>query len=201
MKDLVICLVGESGSGKTTIANMLEKFGYNVIQSYTTRKPRYKGEYGHIFATVDDFINTPEEEILSFTHFNGNYYWITRDLIAGKGTSIFVVDPKGVSELFNKKDDTFDMFVIYVKTSEEIRKSRMLSRISPSLTYEEKEAEIKRVYSRLENDKKEFSLIYPCNLVVSNEGDIENLVLFLNGVIKELEYNLLSSYRRERNDK
>ncbi len=47
--DIIICLVGESGSGKSTIAELLEKEGYNYIKSYTTRKPRYKGERGHIF--------------------------------------------------------------------------------------------------------------------------------------------------------
>ena len=31
MRDKIICLVGESGSGKSTIAELLEKEGYNYI--------------------------------------------------------------------------------------------------------------------------------------------------------------------------
>ena len=41
MKDILFCLVGASGSGKTSVAYALqEKYGYNVIESYTTRPKR-----------------------------------------------------------------------------------------------------------------------------------------------------------------
>ena len=50
--DTIFCLVGPSGSGKTTVAKALEKHGYNVIQSYTTRPRRSENEWGHTFVTV-----------------------------------------------------------------------------------------------------------------------------------------------------
>ena len=54
MKDKIICLVGPSGSGKTTIAKELEKEGYNIIHSYTDRKPRVENEWGHTFVSVEE---------------------------------------------------------------------------------------------------------------------------------------------------
>lgn len=47
--DRLVLLVGPSGSGKTTIAKELEKEGYNIIHSYTTRPPREPDEWGHTF--------------------------------------------------------------------------------------------------------------------------------------------------------
>ncbi len=49
MQDKLILLVGPSGSGKTTISKELEKEGYNIIHSYTTRMPREPNEWGHTF--------------------------------------------------------------------------------------------------------------------------------------------------------
>lgn len=48
-KQKIINIVGKSGSGKTTIAKELEKLGYNIIHSYTTREPREENEWGHTF--------------------------------------------------------------------------------------------------------------------------------------------------------
>ncbi|MDV7402737.1 hypothetical protein RZS08_65550, partial [Arthrospira platensis SPKY1] len=79
MKDKIICLCGESGSGKTTIAELLEKEGYNYIQSYTTRKARFEGEKGHIFVDEPPMDSTgiPEEEnfvdtddMIAYTYFD-----------------------------------------------------------------------------------------------------------------------------------
>ena len=57
MKPLFL-FVGKSASGKTTIVNLLEKtYGYKAVESYTTRKPRYDGERGHIFISEGDFDN------------------------------------------------------------------------------------------------------------------------------------------------
>lgn len=47
--DRLVLLVGPSGSGKTTVAKELEKEGYNIIHSYTTRLPREPDEWGHTF--------------------------------------------------------------------------------------------------------------------------------------------------------
>ena len=72
----LLLFVGPSGSGKTTIANMMElECGYHQVQSYTTRKPRYKGETGHIFISNEDFDRLGE--FAAYTVYNGNKYGTT----------------------------------------------------------------------------------------------------------------------------
>jgi Guanylate kinase len=59
----IICISGESGSGKTTIAELLEKRGYNYIESYTTRPMRFQDEEGHIFVNMDRYNKDKKVEI------------------------------------------------------------------------------------------------------------------------------------------
>ena len=54
--DKIVCLVGPSGSGKTTIAKELEMMDYNIIHSYTTRKPREPNEWGHTFVDRNELV-------------------------------------------------------------------------------------------------------------------------------------------------
>jgi guanylate kinase len=98
--DRIIALVGESGSGKTTIAKELEKRGYNVIKSYTTRPEREPGEWGHIFGDMDWYFNdTNGDRVIADTFYNNEYYWATKEQYQGKGTSIYIIDPLGTYSL------------------------------------------------------------------------------------------------------
>lgn len=93
--DVIFCLIGPSGSGKTTIAKMLEKDGYNIIHSYTTRKPRKRNEWGHKFAK--DF--TPNGEVIAHNVYNGNHYWAEKGQYEGRGKSVYIIDPPGFEQL------------------------------------------------------------------------------------------------------
>ena len=106
MTDKIVNLVGASGSGKTTLAKELEKKGFNVLQSYTTRKPRCKSEWGHTF--MEDWFPVYTDSVLTgfesiegkyididdvVAYFNdydtSEYYFATKDQYQGKGT-IFI---------------------------------------------------------------------------------------------------------------
>lgn len=104
MKDKIVCLVGPSGSGKTTIAKELEKEGFNVIQSYTTRPPREPGEWGHIFSDIKEYINATikhemQNYLIAYQKLYDHHYWATKEQYKNKGTSIYVVDPKGAGQV------------------------------------------------------------------------------------------------------
>lgn len=183
MKDKIICLVGESGSGKTTIAELLEKEGYNYIESYTTRKPRYEGEKGHIFVdTIPTVLNThgfSREKILkagiiAYTYFDNAYYWATREQYQGKGTSIYIIDVAGIKKLKGKVKDA-EIIVIYLKADRKVRMKRMLTERDP-----------KTVADRIKNDDKAFKNVewdYMVNANNSIEEVLEGIKAILHGDI------------------
>ena len=125
MNKPLFLFVGRSASGKTTIANMLEeKYGYTQVRSYTTRKPRYDGEIGHIFITKEEFANL--DDIVSYTLYNGNEYGTTTKLL--DENSVFVVDVPGVESLLEKYETNRQVCIIYFDTSVYNRINRMIDR-------------------------------------------------------------------------
>lgn len=101
MSKLLITLLGVSGSGKTTLANKLaKKYGYTVLKSYTTRKPRENDEAdlsSHTFCSLDDVAEL-QDEIVCSNWFNANYYFATRSQL--DEADIYVVDRKGLIDLY-----------------------------------------------------------------------------------------------------
>ncbi|EHI99650.1 guanylate kinase/L-type calcium channel region [Clostridium sp. DL-VIII] len=179
MRDKIICLVGESGSGKSTIAELLEKEGYNYIQSYTTRKPRFKNEKGHIFVEhapeVFDTNDFSKEEILkngiiAHTYFDNNHYWATKEQYQNKGISLYIVDPDGVKEIKNDIKDS-EIVAIYIKVDEEERRRRMLKKRDPQ-----------SVKDRIEYDREIFKIVQ-CEYVINNNENIDDTVKLIKQIV------------------
>lgn len=186
--DRIVCLVGESGSGKTTIAEELEKKGYNYIQSYTTRPQRYEGEKGHIFVDclpkehfyVIDCIDNevfPSNNVIAYTEIKKHHYWALKSQYKNKGISIYVIDPRGIKDLRDRLwndniEGEVDILGIYLKADEKIR----LDRVS-------KEYESEKAAERLARDKGKFDVI-DCNYVVDANRDISEV---LKDVIEIIE--------------
>jgi guanylate kinase len=189
--DKIIALVGESGSGKTTIAKELEKRGYNVIKSYTTRPPREPGEWGHTFVDrgnygldsgifLNSFTYYHPCKIIACTFYNGYHYWATTWQYQGKGTSIYVVDPAGVKDLKNNIKDA-EILVIYLKADQETRYARMLKRGTNSI--KSRLEIVKDARQRLEHDESVFTC-FSANYVIDANRGIEDVLEDIEGVIK-----------------
>lgn len=117
--------VGKSASGKTTIADILEqKYNHKQVQSYTTRKPRYDGEVGHMFITEDEF--KALDGIVAYTFYNNNHYGTTSKQL--DECSIYVVDVPGVETLLEKYHANRPIVIIYFDTTVYTRINRMLDR-------------------------------------------------------------------------
>ncbi len=168
--DRIICLVGESGSGKTAIAKALEEQGYNIIHSYTTRPPRYQGEWGHTFITEEDFLSRANKVALNDKGLGGYKYWAERHQYKDKGDSIYVVDPEGVRTLKETINDA-DILVIYIRMSLELR----YSRLGTSHGYEE-------ATRRIERDRDVFDVV-ECDYCISNDGRLEDTLSNISGVL------------------
>jgi guanylate kinase len=125
MNQPLYLFVGKSASGKTTIADILEqKYNHKQVQSYTTRKPRYDGEVGHMFITEDEFKDL--DGIVAYTFYNNNHYGTTSKQL--DQCSIYVVDVPGVETLLEKYQTDRPIIIIYFDTTVYTRINRMLDR-------------------------------------------------------------------------
>ena len=125
MSKPLLLFVGPSGSGKTTIANILEEqYEYSQVQSYTTRRPRYEGEIGHIFISEEEFNSLGE--LAAYTVYNGNKYGTTVKQL--DECDIYVIDIDGVKTLLKNYKTDRSICIVYFSTSVYTRINRMLKR-------------------------------------------------------------------------
>lgn len=156
----LILLVGKSGSGKTTIAEYLEKnYGMKMLESYTTRKPRYEGERGHTFITYEEYIHLPNK--IGTTYFDGKYYCCTQEQC--ETADVYIIDPDGVKTFRRNYVGERRYYTIYLQINPIVRFWRMLKR----------DRSFKKAFSRVVHDHKKFGRFFP-NFYISRDT-IENM--------------------------
>ena len=195
-RDVLICLVGASGTGKTTVAYALqEKYGYNVLESYTTRPKRYKGEKGHTF--VDELQEAWNHfpwiegkalpgNVIAYNKYNGFEYWATREQYKGKGISLYVVDVPGVEMLRHKVKDA--KIVVIALWAELYRiKERLFERegVYGQADHGKLDAMVDAIDKRIVYDWEAFAVI-PCDYSVDANTDLDTVVERVNGIIKDV---------------
>lgn len=173
----IYCIVGPSGCGKTTLVEALEKkYGFNVIQSYTTRPPRYEGETGHIFVTPEEFKLLGE--MCAYTKFDGHEYGVTADLI--EQNDLYVIDPAGVEFLRNTYKGTKGVKVIGITAPTDVLIERMQQRGDSD----------EKIVKRLANDAemfKDFNNIVDITLRTDN-STVEEICDALQWHVENFEY-------------
>lgn len=170
----IYLFVGASGSGKTTIVERLEKqYGLKSIQSYTTRKPRYEGEKGHIFITKKEFSEL--KDICAYTVFNGNQYGATSAQV--NTHELYVIDPKGIEFFKNNYVGNKNWFVIYLNVPIDIRCNRMVKRGDSE----------SKIIERLVNDYKEFYMADVLADIVIENYNLESTIDHIWQFIQEKE--------------
>ena len=121
----ILCLYGPSGCGKTTATQFLEeKYGANVICSYTTRPMREneRNMVEHYFVGEVP----PREEMLAYTKFGDYEYWALKSQVFGPLT-VYVVDEAGINQMA-KLTDEFRIYPVHIKRTE---KKRLDTGVSP----------------------------------------------------------------------
>lgn len=177
-RKVLTLLVGESGSGKTVVADFLKNtFGMRVLQSYTTRPPRYKGEDGHIFISEEEF--GALEDKVAYTEFDGYKYCATKTQI--EESDIYIVDPDGIETLKKYKEENGldkELLTIMIYASPYLRAARMEARGDDD----------KMIANRIENDVKKFeNITYDFALINGLNGPIEKVGLQIYSIISMVE--------------
>ena len=150
MKNIYL-VVAPSGAGKTSLVNELEQtYGYKSIQSYTTRKPRYEGEKGHIFVNDKEFDKL--EEIIAYTEFCGFKYCATESQI--EESDLYIIDPKGINYFKEHYKGSKKIKIIYVQAVVSILFERLVKR--GKRTGLSHRAAVSGALKRIENDIIEF---------------------------------------------
>jgi guanylate kinase len=157
----MIVLVGASASGKTELAKILfQLYGYTKCITTTTREPRQNEVDGidYHFLSMNQFLKLKDDNsFLEVTEYNNHLYGIQRKDVKING--VVIVDPQGANAIEEKIGK--DAFIVYVHTSEPLRKKRMIERKDAKHLIEE----------RLKNDANIFKeeAFYTINLILENE--------------------------------
>lgn len=159
-KDLLIAIVGPSGSGKTTLAIDLEKNAdVNLLESFTTRAPRYEGEKGHIFAPVHHGeqaaldILPSGRDVIAYAMFHGNHYWAEERQYKGRGLTAYVVNPSALYML-KQRVNPEELLIIYIQADESERRNRLTERDGAE-----------KAASRIRHDRQEFAFS-PADVII-----------------------------------
>jgi len=118
-KPLVLCIVGESGSGKSMVANYIRKYGFKLIESYTTRPRRSAIEGGHTFISESEFDKIKKEDMIAYTEFGKcRYCCCKKDVSLLSG---YVIDEFGLKYLKENFSDVYDIKSLRLHRLEENR--------------------------------------------------------------------------------
>lgn len=168
----IFLIIAPSGAGKTTISERLEQdYHLSSISSYTTRKPRYPGEKGHIFVSEQDFDNL--KDIVAYTKFCNSKYCATSDQV--DNNDLYVIDPKGVDYFRNSYHGKKHVKTIYIKASKETRRNRLIARsIKNGKTYGDAvdEANTRIINDRVDFDDYESGYI-KADFTISNDAETD----------------------------
>lgn len=161
----MICLIGESASGKSTIEKQLvEKFGYKKIISYTTRPMRNAEVNGVDYHFVDDdtFERMKKDgEFAECAKYRGwQYGTALKDCTDDK---VCVVTPHGYRQL--KKIPDLNVIGFYIQVSRRERLIKILQRGD----------DIEEAYRRSLSDVGMFDGIADeVTFTINNDGYLEN---------------------------
>lgn len=172
LNNIIVCLVGKSGCGKSTIAKTLsDNCGYDILQSYTTRKKRNENDNDHVFISKKEYDVLNDK--VAYTYFDNNYYCVTKQQI--DMNDIYIVDLFGLrqlKELYSTYGGTKNIVSIYINVPMEECLKRMRYRGDSEDS----------CWSRLRHDDEKFKeAIDECDYCVNGIlnscwSDIQNII-------------------------
>lgn len=185
----MIFVIGKTCSGKDTIVNeLIKKYGYKKLVSYTTRpmRTKEKQDVDYHFIKKEEFLDKIENDFfMEYKKFEtafGDWRYGSSEtdyLNAGKDT-IKIIEPNGLQDILYKiKKNKLNItpICIYIYANNKTIKKRLMQRGD-----DKKEAE-----RRLTQDNKDFSKIQcVANRIFYNNGDksLDDVVDEINDYIQ-----------------
>jgi len=192
--EIITCLVGLSGTGKTTVAHTLEKqYGYNVIKSYTTRPPRSANEYGHTFVDIDmlNVLNASDlkDEIIAYSRYGTQHYWVLRAQYKNKKHSIFIVDTRGVKMLLEAKNKfKFKVNIIYLTLDTAERLRRVKQELAVTNMSELTQKQIDELANERVLRELDQYICVKCDYIIYNKSS-DTTALLINDILMTMNEN------------
>ena len=203
-KGKLVVISGFSGAGKGTIVKQLiERYGYSLSVSATTRAPR-EGEVDgreYYFKSTEEFLSLVDYNgLIEWTKYVDNYYgtprkFVEEELAAGK-TVILEIEVKGAA---NIKEQYPDAVLIFLTTKDIVTlKERLLKRgteteevINKRISRAADESELMDNYDYIViNDDLEECINTVHSIIISDDYKTENSLEFMKKIQEEL-----SSYK------
>lgn len=173
MKTLIL-LVGQSSSGKDSIASLLEKDGYKILKSYTTRPKRIGEGNTHIFIKPKD-VYQYKNDFVAYTKIGDYEYFSTKQQLFD--SQIYIIDPVGIKYLKSKiKNIKFVVIYINVDTKERFKRAKKIRKDN-----------VKEIIKRFKAEKQqfdEFKINAEFDYSVSNY-DVEKAYRIVKNIIME----------------
>ena len=199
-KGKLVVISGFSGAGKGTIVKQLiERYGYSLSVSATTRAPR-EGEVDgkdYYFKTTDEFLSLVDYNgLIEWTKYVDNYYGTPRkfvedELSAGK-TVILEIEVKGAANIKAQYPDAVLLFL----TTKDVETLRGRLRKRGTETDEVIEKRIKRAAEESElmdnydyivvNDDLEECIDTVHSIIISDYYKTENMTEFIKTIREDL---------------
>ena len=141
-KPTLVTITAPTCSGKTYLIERLAGMGFNRIVGFTTRDPRPGEQEGvdYYFITMKEAERLEREGLLAETaKFRGNRYGVTHEEMENKVARsnlppVVILEPSGLKS-YEKycKDNGWDIFKIFVTTTEKTRIDRLNKRTADDL--------------------------------------------------------------------
>lgn len=165
-KKKIFLIVGRTCTGKTVLAKEVAKrVGLKVVKSYTTRPMRENEtdeNSDHYFINHKD-VSKYTDEMAAYTVIGDDEYFTTKEEL--NQSDLYVIDPKGVTDLKSRCGDEYNFITIYIRTPKRCLVQRATRR-GENFDYNER-------YMKENEQFAAFEIQMPWDYHVLNDGKFE----------------------------
>lgn len=128
---LKYALLGRTGSGRRFFQQLLEKNGFKVAKSYTTRERKDDSDNQHHF--IENIHDYDDERVLETYHSGYTYFYTMKEL---EDADVIPVDPENIKTLCDLFPDDIFRFIEVIASNED-RLTHAVAGTEDKLTAEE----------------------------------------------------------------